>query len=145
MKGVPFEKLGIKSINTDKNGNRIISAPQINVAVLINREVIIKDVVRNVTTKLGEDRAALLVELNGSDYKVITNSIRIKRILDAMKKLDITKFKTVIIDAGNRFYEFDTARTSILEVNSKPVELLPSGEMVFSDTKEIINFKNSQQ
>ena len=62
-----------------------------------------------------------------------------------MKEFDITKFKTVIIDAGNRFYEFDTARTSILEVNSKPVELLPSGEMVFSDTKEIINFKNSQQ
>lgn len=145
MEGVPFEKLRIKSLNTDKNGNRIISAPQINVAVLINREVIIKDVVRNVTTKLGEDRVALLVELNGCDYKVITNSIRIKKILDAMKEFDITKFKTVIIDAGNRFYEFDTARTSILEVNSKPVELLPSGEMVFSDTKEIINFKNSQQ
>lgn len=145
MGGIPFEKFGIKSVNTDKNGNRIIGAPQINIAALVNREIIVKDVVRHVITKHGEDRVALLVDLMGNDYKVITNSFRIKRILDAMEQLDVTKFSTVIIDAGNRFYEFETLKTSILEINNRPIELSPSGETIFADTKEVINLNISQQ
>lgn len=136
--GVELNNLGIRKLErVDKNGAAFFDCPKINMGMVINKPIEILRVARNATTSYGEGRYILEVRFMGDMYKLITNSIRIKSILDNLLEIKATRIKTVIIDLGGRNYDIDVNKTVILEIDGRPIEML-NGITVYSDTKEAV-------
>ena len=126
--------IGLKE-RVDKNGAAFFDCPKINMSMVLNKPIEILRVARNATTSYGEGRYILEVRFMGEIYKLITNSIRIKPVIDSLIEINATKIKTVFIDAGDRNYAMDVNKTEVLEVGGRPVEIL-DGVVVYSDNKE---------
>lgn len=126
--------IGLKE-RVDKNGAAFFDCPKINMSMVLNKPIEILRVARNATTSYGEGRYILEVRFMGEVYKLITNSIRIKPVIDSLIEINATKIKTVFIDAGDRNYAMDVNKTEVLEVGGRPVEIL-DGVVVYSDNKE---------
>lgn len=137
MQGISFKQMGLaRTQEFDKSGNRIINAPQVSMLAVLDRPVVIKDVVSGIKTTHGDGRMALLIELYGQDQKLIVNSQPIKSHIDQMLRLGVTMHSTVFVDRGGRHYDVDLDRTVLLEVNHRSVTTDPSGHPVFEDTHE---------
>lgn len=140
MGGISFASLGLQRIpQTDHEGRRIIDAQQISMQAVLDRPVIIKDVVRNISTAHGNGRMALLIEFYGNDQKLIVNAQPIKAYLEQMLSLGVTMHETVFIDRGGRRYDVDLNRSNILEVNHRAVGADVNGNPIFLDNNEPLN------
>lgn len=105
--------------------------------VLLGEAVEVTDYLEGVRTSQGEDRWVLKVLYNGRWFKVYINSIRIKPILTDMKRNNVTKFRTVFVDLGNKHYAMDEEQTEIIEINHKTVTE-ENGVIIYEETKEKI-------
>ena len=142
--GVELNNLGIRQKErVDKNGAAFFDCPKINMGMVVNKPIEVLRVARGATTLHGDGRYILEVKFMGDIYKLITNSIRMKPFIDSLLEADVTRFKTVIIDAGGKFYEMDANKTEIVEVSGRPIEML-NGKVVYSDNKEeVLTFGNN--
>lgn len=139
MNGVSFAQLGLKrSEQTDPEGRRIIDAQQINMQAVLNRSVIVKDIVPNITTAHGDGRMALLIEVFGQDQKLIVNAQPIKAHMEQMIALGVTMHETAFIDKGGRRYDVDLDRTRIIEIDDRPIGTDSEGHAIYLDTKETV-------
>lgn len=137
MGGISFAALGIdKPEQTDRHGKRIIDAQQISMQAVLDRPVIVKDIVPNISTSHGDGRMALLIEFYGNDQKLIVNAQPIKAQMEQMMALGVTKHETVFVDRGGKRYDVDLTRSAILEVNHRAVGADAEGNAIFLDTKE---------
>lgn len=137
MGGISFAALGIdKPEQTDRHGKRIIDAQQISMQAVLDRPVIVKDIVPNISTSHGDGRMALLIEFYGNDQKLIVNAQPIKAQMEQMMSLGVTKHETVFVDRGGKRYDVDLTRSAILEVNHRAVGADADGNAIFLDTKE---------
>lgn len=135
---VNLRRSGIRRTErTDANGVPFIEAPQISMQVLLGEAVEVTDYLEGVRTSQGEDRWVLKVLYNGRWFKVYINSIRIKPILADMKRNNVTKFRTVFVDLGNKHYAMDEEQTEIMEINHKTVTE-ENGVIIYEETKEEI-------
>lgn len=138
--GVSFNKSGIqRTPQTDAYGNPFIDAPKATMDMIGGKSVEVRQVVRGIKTANGENRYALRIFFMGGEYKFIANASSIKTFCDDMERSHVTKFRTVFYDRGGRKYDVDVDQTEILEVNGRAVEE-KEGSVVYSDTKEIVNF-----
>lgn len=83
-----FASKGIKRSNTTKDGVKFFEADEMKMMDIINIPITVIDFVTNVKTKMGNDRYALLIELDGRRCKVITNSYKIKDVLDQAREAE---------------------------------------------------------
>lgn len=143
--GVKLSKTKInRSVRADENGIPFLDRKIVKMEDLLNYTVVVKEWVKNVKTKMGVGRYALIVDWYDRERKVIVNSVEIKSFIDDMESNGITKFSTVFVDYGNFHLGVDEDKTEILEVNNRPVEELEDGTVVYSDTKEEVIFKTYQ-
>lgn len=139
MGGISFTSLGLKRIEqTDREGRRIIDAPQIGMSAVLNRPVIVKDIVPNIKTAHGDGRMALLIEVYGNDHKLIVNSQPIKSYMEEMMRLGVTRQEVWFEDRGSRRYDINTDRVNILAINGRAIGQDGSGNAIFLDTKELV-------
>lgn len=139
--GVMFHNCGIKQTErTDGNGNPYIEAPKISMSLINGKAVEVRQVVRGIKTVNGDNRYALRLLFMGGEYKFIVNAAEIKTFCDDMERNNVTKYKTVFIDRGGNKYGVDLAQTEILEVNGRTVEETEDGNVVYSDTKDLVEF-----
>lgn len=136
MNGMPFTKLGITPTTaTDKNGVRIIDAPSLSMQMVKDKIVTILDVVDGVTTKHGEGRTALLIDVMGTTGKLILNAPCKQTIKEAWMR-GVTKMQTMFIENGLRHYDMDMSRTFALEIKHRAVD----ERGCYVDTGEIVKF-----
>jgi hypothetical protein len=141
MNGINFKKMNIRrSAMTDANGNKIIDATTISMRVILNQPVTIHEWVSGVKTSHGEGRMALRIVFNNNMYKLIVNAAPIKTLIAELERLGVTRFETVFIERGANKYDIDESRTNILAINGKDVEENVDGNIVFSDSKQKIEF-----
>lgn len=132
--GVNLADLGLKLPDkTDKQGKRIIDAPKISTAMVLNKEVEVVDWVRNFATSYGPDRYALAIELYGSRHKLITNSIGMKQMIDMLDAAGVTSFKATVVDKGGAHYEF--SNVSVLTIHHRPIVKATDGTLLYADTQ----------
>lgn len=133
--GVNLADLGLSLPDkTDKQGKRIIDAPKISTAMVLNKEVEVVDWVRHFVTSYGPDRYALAIELYGSRHKLITNSIGMKQMIDMLDAAGVTSFKATVVDKGGAHYEF--AHVSVLTIHHRPIVKAADGTLRYADTQE---------
>lgn len=134
MNGISFGKLGIKaSQSTDKNGVRIIDAQSLSMQMVKDKVVTILDVVENVSTKHGDGRIAMLIDVMGTRGKLILNAPCKQTITEAWKR-GVTKMQTVFTEHALHHYDMDMDNTFAIEVNGREVNdkgcFVDTGEMV---------------
>ena len=133
--GVNLADLGLSLPDkTDKQGKRIIDAPKISTAMVLNKEGEVVDWVRHFVTSYGPDRYALAIELYGSRHKLITNSIGMKQMIDMLDAAGVTSFKATVVDKGGAHYEF--AHVSVLTIHHRPIVKSADGTLRYADTQE---------
>lgn len=145
--GINLSDLGIKMPEKkDKNGKRIIDAPKITTAVILNKEIEVIDWVRDVETSYGKGRYALEIEFYGGKNKLIVNSPSMKQLIDAFEQARVTRFKAVVIDKGGSHFEF--SQVKILEIDKRPVAKTEDGKLIYTDTNEVVDltkFNNKKE
>ena len=144
---IDISDLGIKMPEKkDKNGKRIIDAPKITTAVILNKEIEVIDWVRDVETSYGKGRYALEIEFYGGKNKLIVNSPSMKQLIDAFEQARVTRFKAVVIDKGGSHFEF--SHVKILEIDKRPVAKTEDGKLIYTDTNEVVDltkFNNKKE
>jgi len=83
-----FKDQGIKRSNTTKDGKQFFDVEEKKMLEIINVPITVVDFISGIHTKIGEDRYALLIELDGTRYKVITNSYKIKDVLQQARRME---------------------------------------------------------
>lgn len=81
-----FTQVGIKRSNITKDGKQFFDVEEKKMLEIINVPITVVDFIAGIHTKIGEDRYALLIEMSGIQYKVITNSYKIKDVLQQARK-----------------------------------------------------------
>lgn len=81
-----FTQVGIKRSNITKDGKQFFEVEEKKMLEIINVPITVVDFIAGIHTKIGEDRYALLIEMSGIQYKVITNSYKIKDVLQQARK-----------------------------------------------------------
>lgn len=135
MTGVDIKRFGIKpnSSVTDKNGKKFFDVPRIGATVILNSEIDVLDWEKDVSTSQGNGRWVLLVRFHEKEYRVIINSMRIKNFIDNLEKHNVTSFHTVMIDrSGNKHYDFDFNKTTILTVDGSEISE-ENGEIIYKE------------
>lgn len=106
-----FSELGIQRTDTMHNGERYFEVPTVSASFLVNRQIIVKDFIEQVTTRNGNGRMCILVEENGTDKKFLTNNPRLKDIMLQVRKLDELPFQAMLrsrnINGGKIEYYFE--------------------------------------
>lgn len=98
-----FSELGVK-IESDRT---IFECKQISINDILNCEIVIKEYLKDLKTKHGENRYLVNIEFEGPDAKFFSNSKHIKDTLDAIPK-ESFPFSTTIksVSCGvSRFYQ----------------------------------------
>lgn len=81
-----FTQVGIKRSNITKDGKQFFEVEEKKMLEIINVPITVVDFIAGIHTKIGEDRYAILIEMSGIQYKVITNSYKIKDVLQQARK-----------------------------------------------------------
>jgi hypothetical protein len=81
-----FTQVGIKRSNITKDGKKFFEVEEKKMLEIINVPITVVDFIAGIHTKIGEDRYAILIEMSGIQYKVITNSYKIKDVLQQARK-----------------------------------------------------------
>lgn len=81
-----FTQVGIKRSNITKDGKPFFEVEEKKMLEIINVPITVVDFIAGIHTKIGEDRYAILIEMSGIQYKVITNSYKIKDVLQQARK-----------------------------------------------------------
>jgi hypothetical protein len=139
MTGVDIKRLGIKANNsvTGRDGKKFFDVPRIGASVVINDVIDILEWEKDIRTSQGSGRWVLLIRFHEKEYRLIINSIRIKNFIETLEEHNVTSFRTVMTDrSGNKHYDFDYDRTSILSI---------SGSDVYEKDGEIIHKDKEQQ
>lgn len=121
---------------TDKNGNKILDYRNIAMSMLFGHDVVVFDFVAGITTKMGEGRMAIAVEWNGSKYKVISNSQRIKATVNALAEKNVNKYVAQFVNRGGNNYDIEVV--DILEIGGRKVGKDEEGHLIYTDNKERI-------
>ncbi len=87
-----FKQVGIQPKNTTKEGKRIFNATDVRIHEIMNLPIKVVDFETGVKTREGEDRYVVLCEydggdMNGNQFKFITNSYEIKDVLDQAREM----------------------------------------------------------
>lgn len=96
-------------LNIKVEQDRIFQVPQITIDEVLNQEIEIIDFEKNITTKFGEGRCIIKLRVKGSEYKLFTDSNRLKNVLEKVNKEDFPFLTTIIIiklGSGKKTYEF---------------------------------------
>lgn len=96
-----FTDKGIRRSNTTKDGQTFFDVEEKKMMEIINVPITVVDFVPGIHTKIGEDRYAILIELEGVRYKVITNSYKIKDVLQQARAHDNDTQETPIFPCHN--------------------------------------------
>ncbi len=91
-----FKELGIKVGNVGKDGKRYFDVEVVTLMDILNQDIIIKDFETDVKTKNGGERYAVLIDFQGKECKFITNSYKIKDILDQCKDMNYLPFSCTV-------------------------------------------------
>ena len=91
-----FKELGIKVGNVGKDGKRYFDVEVVTLMDILNQDIIIKDFETDVKTKNGGERYAVLIEFQRKECKFITNSYKIKDILDQCKDMNYLPFSCTV-------------------------------------------------
>jgi len=91
-----FSDLNIDTTHIERDGVRYFDVPTVNASFLINRTIIVKDFIENVTTKNGDGRMCVLVNENGTDRKFLTNNPRLKEILLKIREMNALPFEATL-------------------------------------------------
>jgi len=123
-RGLGLKELGIKLNNSikGKDGKKFFDAPRINASVVLNNKIDVIDWEKDITTSQGDGRWVLLISFYGKEYRLIINSMRIKKFIIMLEEKEITSFSSMMIDrAGNRHYDFDFDSTEALTIKGEKV------------------------
>lgn len=138
--GIDISRMRIvRTERKDKNGNVYIDAKPITAGMVMGQPVVVSQVVHNVTTSKGPGRMAWRIGFMGKEYKLIVNAAPIKDKVADYERYHITRFETVMVDKGGNKYDLDDARTRVLEIDHRPIDIV-DGAVVYSDTKEIVPY-----
>ena len=133
---VSLNKMNIRrSKATDKNGVPYIDENKISMSMILGKPVVINEWVKGITTRCGDDRYALRLELMGAEYKLIVNAIDIKNFINDMENAGVTKVRTVFSEPSPRHYKVDSSKTEIIEINKRNV-IEKDGIVVYEDSLE---------
>lgn len=138
MTGVNIKKFGINQEMgiTGRDGKKFFDAPRISASVILNDLIDVLDWQKDVNTSHGSGRWVLLIRFHEKEYRIIINSMRIKNFIEKLEEKEITSFRTMMIDrSGNKHYDFDFDRTSILSVKGKNINEV-NGKIVYEDNNE---------
>lgn len=138
MTGVDIKRLGIKANNsvTGRDGKKFFDVPRIGASVVINDVIDILEWEKDIRTSQGSGRWVLLIRFHEKEYRLIINSIRIKNFIETLEEHNVTSFRTVMTDrSGNKHYDFDYDRTSILSISGSDV-YEKDGEIIHKDKKQ---------
>lgn len=83
-----FAEKGIKRSGTTKDGKRFFDAEERRMMDILNVPITVIDFVPNITTRNGDGRYCILFDLDGKRCKVITNSYKIKDVLDQSREAE---------------------------------------------------------
>lgn len=85
-----FANKGIQCKSTTKDGKRFFRNQEIHAIDILNNPIIVIDFEPNITTTHGPGRYAVLLQKVGEEkvYKLVTNSISIKDVLDQAREHD---------------------------------------------------------
>lgn len=78
-----------------ENDKKLFDCKQISITEIINCEIIIIDVEKDIKTKHGEFRYLLYLSVNNDNYKVFTNSENLKKTINLIDVNDFP-FSTTI-------------------------------------------------
>ncbi len=130
--------LGIKNpVSRDRNGVPILGGEYIQLCKVINKKITISDFVDGVETRYEPNQTVIQFEMDGTTFRTIIGSSKIKDVLNQLKSKNVTKFETVIIQEHGRYYTIDLSQTDILEISNRPVTE-QNGIIVYIDTGEVI-------
>ena len=77
-----FAEKGIKRSGTTKDGKRFFDVEEKRMMDILNVPITVIDFIPDIKTKMGDGRYCILFELEDKRCKVITNSYKIKDVLD---------------------------------------------------------------
>jgi hypothetical protein len=108
-----FSSYGIKKRTTTKDGKKIFDFQLKKLFEIVNLTIFVIDFETNIRTKHGDGRYIIHFQLNGTDYKFVTNSFSLKNQLDDARKLaksnpNVFPIETIIRqqDIGNGKHDF---------------------------------------
>lgn len=96
-----FADQGIKRSNTTKDGQQLFDVEEKKMMEIINVPITVVDFIAGIHTKIGEDRYAVLIEINDIRYKVLTNSYKIKDVLQQARAHDEDNKEPPILPCHN--------------------------------------------
>jgi hypothetical protein len=109
-----FNALGIKPQITTKDGRRFLDGKSVSAMTILNMPIKIIDFETGVKTRHGEGRYAILIEVNGEQVKIITNSVTLKSQLDQARQMQQAGQKVFPIETkmhrrelGNNKHDFN--------------------------------------
>lgn len=80
-----FADKGIKRSGRTKDGKLFFEVEEKRMMDILNVPITVVDCIMGIHTKMGDDRCCILFEQDGKQYKVITNSFKIKDVLQSAK------------------------------------------------------------
>jgi hypothetical protein len=83
-----FLKLGIRQRPQTKDGQKFFDVEVVRVMDILNVPITVVDFQDGITTKQGEERFCVLIEVNGQRKKFITNCFNIKDVLLQARELE---------------------------------------------------------
>ena len=134
-KGVDLKKIGIvPKTEMMADGKKFFDVPRITASVVLNNEVDVLDWEKDVETSQGKGRWVLLIRFFDKKYRLIINSMRIKKFISMLEENKVTAFHSMLIDrTGNKHYDFDFDRTKILGISGHEVSEDSNGELVYQN------------
>ena len=96
-------------IGYDRN-QKYFNVPIIKITELVGKRFIILDIQNNITTKFGDNKIVVKINLDGDIYKFISGDIHTKKSLSIAKKknllpIEATFGKGIDQDTGNEYFE----------------------------------------
>ena len=88
-----FSEINIKKESRTKDGQVYYEVPAISCSFLVDRQIVVKEFQKDVTTKNGTGRYVVLIEEGGKECKFLTNNPRLKDILDQVSEMGEFPFR----------------------------------------------------
>lgn len=93
-----FLKLGIRQRPQTKDGQKFFDVEVVRVMDILNIPITVVDFQEGVTTKQGEERFCVLIEMNGQRKKFITNSFNLKDVLMQAREMEASGQKVFPVE-----------------------------------------------
>jgi hypothetical protein len=107
-KDMSFIENGIKGRIATKDGKEFYDVRQVKSDVIPNVDVTVKSFIRDITTKHGGGRYAILMDMHGEEVKLITNSCTLKSQCEQALEKGVLPTETHLRrkDIGSGKYDF---------------------------------------